>query len=127
MKIIPTYVHGIVDYVSGIALLLAPSLFDFAEYGGAAVLVPRVIGVIALLQALSTDFEVGLFRLLPMRAHLINDYAAFSLLTLSPWIFRFSHLPSNAWLPHVVVGLAGLALAMCTERVPSYRPTAHPV
>ncbi len=43
IKVIPAYVHGILDYLGGIALLLAPNPFGFEAYGGAAVWIPRVL------------------------------------------------------------------------------------
>ncbi len=76
MKIIPTFVHGIFDYLGGIALLLAPNLFGFADVGGAAVMIPRILGVIILLQSICTRYELGLFKLIPMKMHLMNDYVA---------------------------------------------------
>jgi len=37
MRFIPTKVHGILDYVVGVALIAAPWLFGFANVGGPAV------------------------------------------------------------------------------------------
>ncbi len=45
MRFIPTKVHGILDYVVGIALIAAPWLFGFAGMGGAPVVIPIVLGV----------------------------------------------------------------------------------
>ena len=36
MRIIPTFVHGIADYVLGLVLLVLPNLFGFADMGGGA-------------------------------------------------------------------------------------------
>src|SRR5690606_36891724 len=40
MRFIPTKVHGILDYVVGAALIVAPWLFGYAGVGGAAVIIP---------------------------------------------------------------------------------------
>jgi hypothetical protein len=66
MKIISTFVHGVVDYAVGVALLVAPNLFGFAESGGAAVMVPRIVGVLILVQNVLTAYELGWFKVLPM-------------------------------------------------------------
>ncbi len=115
---IPAKVHGIFDYIGGIALLLAPTLFGFAEVGGAAVFIPRLLGVIVIIQSLLTNFEVGVVKLIPMKMHLTNDYIAAIFLALSPWLFGFSTYPLNVWLPHVVVGCAILAASLLTEEYP---------
>ena len=118
MKIIPAFVHGIFDYIGGIALLAAPNLFGFADVGGAAVMVPRIIGLIVLLQSICTRYEVGLVKLIPMKMHLMNDYFASLFLAASPWIFGFNEGPSNQWMPHVVVGIAVFVLSLMTETEP---------
>jgi hypothetical protein len=118
MKIIPTFVHGIADYIGGIALLAAPNLFGFADVGGAAVWIPRIIGIIVLLQSICTNYEVGLLKVLPMKMHLMNDYIASLFLAASPWLFGFSDRPSNVWMPHVVVGILVFLLTLMTQSQP---------
>ena len=118
MKIIPTFVHGIADYIGGIVLLAAPNIFGFAEAGGAAVWIPRIIGIIVLLQSICTRYEVGLIKVLPMKMHLMNDYIASLFLAASPWLFGFSDGPSNVWMPHVVVGVLVFLLTLMTQSEP---------
>jgi hypothetical protein len=97
MKTIPTKVHGICDYIIGLALLVAPNLFGFASLGGAPVIVARVVGIIVLIQALFTNYELGMFKVLPMRTHLIMDYILSVFLVISPWLFRFNTEPGNVF------------------------------
>jgi len=118
MKIIPTFVHGITDYLGGILLLILPNLLGFADEGGAAVWVPRIIGAITLLQALATEYELGLMRVLPMRMHLMNDYVAGLLLAASPWIFGFADNRANVWMPHLILGVMIFVTSLLTERQP---------
>jgi hypothetical protein len=118
MKIIPTFVHGIADYIGGIALLAAPNIFGFADVGGAAVWIPRILGVIILLQSICTRYEVGLIKVLPMKMHLMNDYIASLFLAASPWLFGFADQPSNVWMPHVVVGVLVFLLTLMTQSEP---------
>ena len=118
MKIIPTFIHGVLDYIGGIVLLLLPNLFGFADVGGAAVWVPRIIGIIGLVQSLMTRYELGIAKVLPMRMHLMNDYITSLLLALSPWLFGFNVMPANVWMPHVVLGVFYLVASFMTEREP---------
>ncbi|HYG24040.1 MAG TPA: SPW repeat protein [Verrucomicrobiae bacterium] len=121
MKTIPTYIHGVLDYVVGLALLLAPNLFGFADEGGAAVMVPRVIGVMILGMAVLTRYELGLFKLIPMPVHLAIDYVVPLILAASPWLFGFNDRPANVWAPHLVVGLGSFLVALMTEREPRHQ------
>jgi hypothetical protein len=118
-KPVTTRTHGILDYVLGPVLFLAPNLFGFADVEGPAVWVPRLIGALALVQAIVTRFEVGLVKLLPMRFHLFNDYAAGIFLAASPWLLSF-HDPANQrlWVPHVIAGVAILVVTALTEKAP---------
>jgi hypothetical protein len=123
MKMISTFIHGVLDYVVGIALLLAPNLFGFAEVGGAAVMVPRLVGLLILGQALMTAYELGVLKMLPVKAHLMNDYVVGLFLAVSPWIFDFSHRATNVWVPHVLVGLVILGTSAMTETKAPVRAT----
>jgi hypothetical protein len=121
MKTIPTYAHGILDYVAGIILLIAPNLFGFAHLGAPA-LVARWAGIILIVQSLFTNYELGLFKILPMRTHLTIDYILGIFLVISPWLFRFNHQPVNVWLPHVIVGILACLLAFMTQTEPRRLP-----
>ncbi|MDB6067675.1 MAG: hypothetical protein JWR26_3883 [Pedosphaera sp.] len=118
MKAIPTYVHGILDYVLGIVLLLAPSLFGFSQLGGAPVDVARTVGLITIIMALFTNYELGLFKVLSMQAHLVVDYILGIFLAISPWLFSFNHQPNNVWMPHVTLGILLFVITLLTQTVP---------
>jgi hypothetical protein len=116
MRVMPRRVHGIIDYLMGIALILAPNLFGFEDVGGAAVTIPRVLGVGMIVMALITDYEMGIVKILPFSAHLAIDFLAAILLIASPFLFGFSDNPANVWVPHVVAGIAEFLVALLTQR-----------
>lgn len=120
LRFIPTRVHGITDYLGGLLLLLAPELFGFSEVGGAAVWIPRILGALILGQALLTSYELGVFKILPMSAHLGMDYIVGLGLALSPFLFGFNENPANVWLPHVVAGAGIFLITVLTETEPRY-------
>ena len=122
MKTIPTYIHGVLDYVVGLALLLAPNLFGFADEGGAAVMVPRVIGVMILGMAVLTRYELGLFKLIPMPVHLVIDYVVPLILAASPWLFGFNEF---VYLPHLILGILELGAVWMTDPNPARRTDIH--
>lgn len=113
--IISTYAHGILDYVIGLALLFAPNLFGFADAGGAAEIVPRMLGLFILAQALLTNYELGVVKLIPFRIHKTADIVLGLYLALSPFIHGFSDGPTYMWLPHVIVGAVIVGTGLMTR------------
>ena len=114
MRFISTRAHGVMDYIVGLLLLVAPYLLGFAD-GSAAQWVPMILGVAIIGMALMTDFELSLVRLIPMPLHLGIDIAGGLLLLASPWLFGFAD--RIAW-PHVIVGILEVGLALTTRTVP---------
>lgn len=125
MRFLTTYVHGILDYIVGAALIVAPNIFGFSEVGGMAVLLPRVLGVAAIVVSLLTNYEWGLMKVIPMRVHLGIDFLSGALLAASPWLFAFATDPANAWMPHVVFGLAEILVVFVSQREPGQRIAAR--
>lgn len=115
MRFLPTKIHGALDYLVGIALILSPMLFQFQSVGGAAVWVPRVLGVGLIAYSFFTNYEWGVVKVFPMAYHLVVDFVAAAALTASPFLFHFTHQGINAWLPHVVVGVTVLAVVAVSK------------
>ena len=115
MKFLSPRTHTIIGFIVGLALLVAPNLFGFADVGGAAVMVPRIIGVIVILSELTV---IGSFTgkgFVPMKLHIMMDVLMGAFLALSPWLFGFSDEEANAWVPHLVVGIAMVGYALVTR------------
>jgi hypothetical protein len=110
--VIPTRIHGIVDYLVGTLLIVTPFILGFAD-GSAAQWVPIIAGALTINYSLLTDYERGLARVLPMRLHLYLDMLVGSLVAISPWLFGFA---DRIWWPHVIVGVMAIAIAL-TSRV----------
>ena len=115
IRFLPTKVHGALDYIVGLALIVAPNIFQFAEVGGPAVLVPRVLGAVLIVYSLITRYEWGVIKLISMPYHLMIDFLAALFLALSPFLFGFSSRAPNAWLPHVVVGIAVVLVVIVSK------------
>lgn len=117
-KFIPTKVHGALDYIVAVALIFAPFLFGFMDVGGAAVIIPMVLGVGLIAYSLFTKYEWGLVRVLGMPYHLIFDVVASVFLAASPFLFGFSGMAPNVWVPHVVVGLTVILVVIFSKTQP---------
>jgi hypothetical protein len=117
MKRISTRTHTAIGLVVGAALLIAPWLFGFAEVGGPAVTVPILVGLFIIISELTTKSSASPLKIVPMRTHIMMDYLTGAFLALSPWLFSFADLDANAWVPHVIVGIAIIAYAAMTNPV----------
>lgn len=113
---IPTRIHGFIDYAYGLLLLVAPYLFGFAD-GGAAQWVMMAFGLGAIAYSLVTDYELGLLKLIPMRVHLSLDSGAGAVLIVAPWMFDFED--RIIW-PYVVFGAASVIIPILTQHRMSY-------
>ena len=117
LRVIPTKVHGAVDMATGPALIAAPTLLRMNGNKGATI-PPRAIGAAALVNALLTDYEFGLKRLLPMRTHLALDAVGGITLAATPFLTRASKKGVRHWLPHAVLGANEVFLALTTKQRP---------
>ena len=117
MRVIPTSVHGMLDYPLSILLIAMPWLFGFAT-GGAAMWVPIIAGVAMLGLSAFTAYEAGLVRTVPMSVHLIMDAVMGLVLAASPWIFGFADV---VYLPHLILGLGEVGAALMTQTTPGHR------
>jgi hypothetical protein len=120
LRVIPTRVHGALDYLTGGALLAAPGLLGIKDDPRAA-LALRLAGGGATAYSLVTDYEFGLAGLLPMPVHLALDAASGVLLASSPWLLGFAERGTRYWLPHALVGAQEILAAAMTKTAPSTR------
>ena len=115
MRIIPTRIHGMLDYGTGLLLLISPYLFGFSQVGGAAQYIPMILGAGIIGLSLVTDYELSIAKLIPMPMHLAGDIAAGALLAASPWLFGFA---DRVYWPHLIIGLAEIGAGLMTRTTP---------
>jgi hypothetical protein len=115
MRFIPTRLHGVIDYLWGLALIASPWLFGFADVP-AAKWVAIFFGAGAILYSLVTAYELSLIPLVPMPLHLGLDGLAGFILAISPLGFGFA---DQVYLPHVLFGLFSVVASLVTKTQPS--------
>lgn len=120
IRFVPTAVHGIFDYIGGVALIASPFIFEFANTGGIAVFLPIVLGIGLILYSLLTNYELGIpgLRIIPMPVHLAVDFAASALLAVAPFLFGYWSQGLNVWLPQVVAGVGVINLVLVSQTDP---------
>ncbi len=113
MRIIPTRIHGFLDYGVALLLIASPWLLGFAE-GGAEQWVPVALGIFVIVYSLVTDYEFSIARMLSMPAHLGLDLAGGAVLALSPWLFGFA---DEVWVPHLIFGILEIGVSLLTQQI----------
>ncbi len=114
LRVIPTGVHGVLDYLASGINLTFPGLLDLHDAPWAAT-VPRIDGLAGLVYSLFTDYELGAFKVLPVPAHLAFDAAKGLFMAFSPWLFGFAKNGARYWLPHALMGTADVVAAVATR------------
>ncbi len=107
-KPIPTSVHGALDYLTAATFVATPHLFGATKIG------QRVMyGFAAATVAYSTltNYEWGIWRVLPMPAHLALDAGSGALLCGS----AFMHKGSQSRAMLIGLGLFEIAAALLTQ------------
>ena len=114
MKIIPTTIHGLLDYIVGLMLILSPLfLADSDNSSSNAVLI--FSGVLTIIYSSLTDYEYGIVPMIPMKIHLALDITAAVFLLTSPWICGFYY---QVYLPHVLFATMELAVISMSQIIP---------
>jgi hypothetical protein len=96
-------------------VLASPWLLGFAESRAAGVHVTA--GLVILLAAVMTDFEFGIFRVIPMPVHLMLDGVIGVVAAASPWLVGYENY---AALP-VILGVLEIGAALMTSTQPANR------
>ena len=89
MRFLPTSVHGILDYLYGIAFIAAPKLFHLD--GQSVGTITTIIGILVIVYSLFTNYELSFFKRIPMRVHLLFDFLIGVFLIVCPLLFHFDH------------------------------------
>ncbi len=110
---ISTMMHGILDYVTAPTLMVLPRALGWSQRV-TTLLNGAGLGVLAY--SVLTRYELGLIRVLPMKAHLALDIASGGMLALSPFMLlkkRDRNVATTATL--VGLGLYEIAAGLLTQ------------
>jgi hypothetical protein len=66
MKFISPKIHGLIDYLSVVFLLISPTLFGFT---GVVALFTYALGAVHLLLTILTNYPLGIVRVIPVTVH----------------------------------------------------------
>lgn len=117
---IPVSVHGLIEYVAGVAFVVAPFLIDYES--DAATAVSIVVGLAILAIAAATDGPTSLVNSIPISAHVVLDYVLAVLLVALPFLAGFSDETAPTAF-FIALGVAHLLITIGTRFRPA-RETA---
>src|SRR3954465_10421846 len=109
---IPDFVHSIVEYIAGVALIAAPLLLDYPS--GAAKAVSIVLGVLVLFLAATTTSTLSLIDQVPLSMHIVFNQVIAAILIASPFLFGFSG-ESTPTAIFIAAGVVWLLLSIGTR------------
>jgi hypothetical protein len=116
---VPAFVHGMVEYVAAVFLLVAPFLLSYDS--DAATAVSIIAGVVILIVAASTAMSTGLIKSIPVQAHVVLDYLLAIVLIASPFLFGFTD-DGTATAVFIALGVLHLLLTIATRFIREERP-----
>lgn len=112
---ISTTLYGVINYAGAILLIASPWLFGFAQFGGAALFMPILIGWLQLIMAIFSDNPLGFIKIFPMQMHNCLDVLTGSFLLALPWTYDFS---SKVFWPHFLFGALFLIAGIFVHKSP---------
>jgi len=108
--------HSVIDYVAGVALLLAPFIAGFGGIDAARNIF--ILGGITLIgYSLCTKYELAIWRKIPIGVHMALDVAMGIVLLAAPFVFGYRALLSGGQeFVHYVLGLGVVGLVAFTRQ-----------
>lgn len=113
MRFISTNVHGVLDYLFGVALIAMPWLMNISV-GGPETWVPGFLGASVIFYSVITRYEWGLWPMMELRVHLIFDVWVGATLIFNSIYFGFYDEFSR--LPFVGMGIVAIAGGLLTKK-----------
>lgn len=114
MRFIPTRVHGVLDYLVGATLLALPWILGW-NYPEDVMLM--ILGGGTIVASLFTNYELGLFKVIPMAAHLMLDTFVALFLIVAP--FAYANIDTVPGYIMMALGATELLAVLMSKSMPS--------
>jgi hypothetical protein len=116
---VPAFVHSLIEYIAGVALIAAPLLLNYDS--GAAKAASIILGVLVLFLVATTTSTMSLINQVPLSMHIVFDYVIAAVMIAAPFLFGFSgeSTPTGVF---IAGGVVWLLLSIGTR----YRKEDHP-
>jgi hypothetical protein len=89
MRFVTKQIHAYLDYPVAVALMALPFLLGLGTSNSLALYLSVVTGIAAFILTLLTDHQLGVYKIVPYRGHLIVDALVGIVFVLAPFAFSF--------------------------------------
>jgi hypothetical protein len=107
---ISSRLNGLLDYAVALILFIAPWFLGYGDHAVAPV--SRALGAALLFYSLSTKYELGIIKMIPLQVHLFLDLGTGGLLAAAPIHFNIRGLPGTVFF---ILGVGMIASALLTH------------
>jgi hypothetical protein len=104
MRFVTKKIHAYLDYPVAVALIALPFILGLGNSNPLAIQLSVGAGIAAFILTLLTDHQLGVFRIIPYKAHLIVDALVAVFFVAAPFVFSFEGLDAYYyWVNGVAV------------------------
>lgn len=104
MRFVTKQIHAYLDYPVAAALMLLPFLLGLGNANPFALYLSVATGVAALILTLLTNHQLGVYRIIPYKGHLLVDALVGIVFVAAPFVFSFRGLDAYYyWINGVAV------------------------
>ncbi|MCB0489678.1 MAG: hypothetical protein KDC99_14450 [Cyclobacteriaceae bacterium] len=104
MRFVTKQIHAYLDYPVAAALMLLPGLLGLGSSNPFALYLSIATGIAALILTLLTDHQLGVYRIIPYKGHLLVDALVGIVFVAAPFVFSFEGLDAYYyWVNGVAV------------------------
>ena len=92
MRFVTKKIHAYLDYPVAIALISLPIILGLGNSNPLALQLSVGAGIAAFILTLLTDHQLGVYRIVPYKGHLIVDALVGIVFVIAPFVFSFEGL-----------------------------------
>lgn len=89
MRFVTKQIHAYLDYPVAVALMVLPFILGLGTSNSLALYLSVVTGIAAFILTLLTDHQLGVYKLVPYKGHLIVDALVGIVFVSAPFAFSF--------------------------------------
>jgi len=89
MKLVTKQIHAYLDYPVAVALITLPFVLGLGASNPLALQLSVITGIAAFILTLLTDHQLGVYKIIPYKGHLIVDALVGITFVLAPIVFSF--------------------------------------
>lgn len=92
MRFVTKQIHAYLDYPVAVALISLPFILGLGTFNSLAFYLSVVTGIAAFILTLLTNHQLGLYRVIPYKGHLMVDAIVGIVFVTAPFAFSFEGL-----------------------------------